>query len=397
MFLQAKRLIHQKAENISNPALRALLLKSYAWYKNSRVREAIVGPAYDPRDDGERELLRAFRSKNPYAVLDALPEVTEAVEDVLVFMPTYAPDKTEIGQAPRPLSPLGPTQLRERCLAETLGSPWIYLDAIDSIKHVLGANVRLVVADFRSSEEVRNVLLDHQRKAGMPNYELWFADEKDSQWKAFNLVLADKLGKKPALKYVVYTSSDIIWWQKSFLSECWLEFRKDFDAQILYPTVVRAENDVPHQQASLPRDKDAFAFDLCNAYIAVYRADFFRAFDGKYPDIFRNCFTESFLPMMLRALGAKQKIVPRANCWHNKNADMWNDPAQGTYAYLKEHPVFTATWEKLRAHKAAHPWDVSVIPFLKNLLFKNKEYYENTEYSIYREGREISRHKGFRK
>lgn len=394
MLLEAKRFIYERARQINNPVIRDFLRRAYA-RKGVRPHKIVYsGASYDPYDDGESELQKAFRSSDPYDVLDAGPQIVDAVDNVLVFMPTYAPDKKNIGLPPRPLAPLGHKALRDRCLNETLETPWLYLDAIDSIKDVLGPKAHLVVADFRSSDEIRKVLVEHQRNAKMPNYELWLSDEPESQWKAMNLVLMHKLGKKPNIKSVVYTSSDVIWWQASFLSECSLEFRKDFDAHILYPTMTRAENDVPYQQASLPRDMDSFVVDLCNAYVAVYNADFFRTFDNKYPDLFRNCFTESFLPMMLRAMGGVQKIVPRANCWHQKNADMWLDASNVPYAHSKELPVFTEAWAKLMAYKATKPWDASAIPFLKQLLYREPSYYESTAYAIYKEGVEVSKHKG---
>jgi hypothetical protein len=97
---------------------------------------------------------------------------------------------------------------------------------------------------------------------------------------------------------------------------------------------------------------------------------------------------------MLRALGGYQKIVARANCWHQKNADIWQDDKGGAYFSDKEMPVFVDTWGKLSEFRAAHPLDATAIPFLKKLLYRDDSYYASTRYDIYRNGAKVSSHQG---
>ncbi len=318
--------------------------------------------------------------------LDHPPAFGEAPEKLLVFMPTYAPEKPVASEHTRPVEPLPMEKLRERCHSNALSTPWTYLDAIDSIHHVLGDTAQLVVADFCSSKPIQKILQHHQAASNMPSYELWCAEKPHSQWLAMNLVLQQKL-QDPNIEYVIFTSSDIIWWQRSWVAEALLAMRKDADMYIGYPTVTRAENDLKYQEATGPRDEAPFTAGLCNAYVAVFRADFFRLLNNKYPDIFRNCFTESMIPHLLKAMGAHQCVIPRANCWHYKNGDIWQDDTGADYFYGKERPVYNDVKQAILEYRKEHPLDIRALPALQKLLYREDSYYMGVDYTIYKEGR----------
>lgn len=331
-------------------------------------------------------LWNAYGLINPRATLSRPPICMPILADTLVFMPTYAPDKEVTQAAARPALPLSLAAIRHRCLGNRNHAPWMYLDAIDSIRATLGREAQLVVADFRSSEGIRDILRTHQASADMPNYELWCSEQKHSQWQAMNLTLREKLRAQPNLQWVIYTSSDIMWWQRGWLGEILLAMNRDANAWVAYPTVTSGERFVDYQLGSGPKNKPAFRADLCNAFVAVFRADFFRLLDDKYPDIFRNCFSEAFIPLLLQCFGAHQIVVPRANCFHYGGGDAWRDEAGSMYAGAAERPLYDKLWQELNQFRRDNAVDIKALPFLKKLLYRDESYYQGVAYTVFKSG-----------
>ena len=311
-----------------------------------------------------------------------------SVPEVLVFMPTYAPNGV-VGPGLRSSGILESyLTLMRRGWRRDYHSPWTYLDAIDSIFHVLSTDVHLVVADFRSSDAFRAVLLEHQRAIGAPNYELWFSDKPESPWVAMNKVILDKF-KDGTFNYFIHTTSDLLWTQRGWLRECILEMNRDADCLITYPTVSTVAANVAYQGASLPEDKDPFTVSLANAYCRIFHRDFLAAYGYRYPDVFRNCYTETFLPLMLDALGKTQKIVPRANCAHCEGLDIWAAEDGTTYAAGLEYQQFLDILAGCKALLSRYPAQAEARDHYRKALYMDAGYYDRLPVRRFRNGNEI--------
>lgn len=297
--------------------------------------------------------------------------------EILVFLPTYSPDAGEEDGCGRPLIRLTLPQIAERI--NTLGQksrarPYVYMDAIDSI---LGSrpDVELVVADAMSSDIIRTDMAMHHKQSG--GYELAFYPEKLSQWIVFNDIIQHHC--KEDTKYVVYSSSDIIW-PEDWVEKAIVEFEKDPALQILFPCVNSGDMSIPIQLAQGPRDMDlidpadyiscigmAAARAPClNAYAMIFRIDFFKTYGG-YPDLTRNCFSESWLYYMCQAMGGKMRLVPRCWVYHHNGIDVWVGEG-GFYHYSAEKPIFDKTMDALQSARSEGRVTVD---YLRKLLYKN--------------------------
>jgi len=300
-------------------------------------------------------------------------------KSILAYMPTYSPDAGVEDGCGRPLIRLSNEQIANRI--NTLGNksrarPFIYMDCIDSVVNTR-PDVDLVVADARSSDIVREGLSAHHKQSG--GYQLAFYPGKMSQWALFNDILARHATDDT--KYVVYTSSDIIWCM-DWVEECIREFDKDPSLQILFPTVNSGDVAIPIQLAPGPKDIDlvdpadhmeclgmAAAKAPClNMYAAIFRMDFLKAYGG-YMTAFRNCFTESFLYFQSEAMGGKMRLCPRAWCYHHNGVDVWVGEG-GFYHYSAEKPKFDRMMREVQAMRAAGKCDV---PFLREILYKEAQ------------------------
>ena len=254
-------------------------------------------------------------------------------------MPTYSPDAGHEDSCGRPLIRLTHQLIADRINMlgpKSRARPYLYMDAIDSIINVR-PDIDLVVADARSSDIVRESLAIHHKQSG--GYELAFYPDKLSQWTVFNDVLS--------------RSSDIIW-AMDWVSEAIKEFDKDPSLQIIFPTVNSGDAALPVQLAKGPMEiglidpadhinclgMEAARAPCLNAYAIIFRIDFLKQYGG-YPDIFRNCFTESFLYFMCEAMGGKMRLCPRAWCYHHNGGDIWGVGSEvGGYNYLAEKHIF---------------------------------------------------------
>lgn len=311
-----------------------------------------------------------------------------SVPEALVFMPTYAP-KGVVSPGYRDPRMATYLNLMHRGWNRQYQSPWTYLDAIDSVFHVLSTHANLVVADFRSSDAFREVLLEHQRGLNAPNYELWFSDAPESPWVALNAVLLNKF-MNGTFSYFIHTTSDLIWSQRGWLRECILEMNRDQDCLITYPTVTTAAANVAYQAAPLPEDKDPFTVSLANAYCRIFHRDFFAAYGYRYPDIFRNCYTETFLPFMLDALGKTQKMVPRANCAHCEGLDIWEAEDGTTYAAGIEHQQFLEILAGCKAMLSRFPGQAEQRDHYRQALYMDIDYYRALNIRRFRNGVEVT-------
>ncbi|MGE0272082.1 MAG: glycosyltransferase family A protein [Alphaproteobacteria bacterium] len=313
--------------------------------------------------------------------------LTAAHFQILVFMPTYAPTAV-VRSGLRDYRARPYTDLLLRSRQRDYSVPWTYLDAIDSIFHTLSTQAHLVVADFRSSAPVRDELLRHQGWYGSnaPNYELWLGDEKDSQWRVFNAVLKEKLPQH-RYDFIVYTSSDVIWTQRGWLTHCINAMRQDWDCWITWPTVTRASADVPWQKASGAVDKEPFEASLCNAYVAVFRREFFEAYGGRYPDVFRNAYTEAFQHYMLKAMGKRQLVIPRANLSHCEALDteFRDDPS----VYEREQPIYDSAMKEIREWLTTNDMGVNLRPILLRNLYREPSYYDGLAFTRCRQGQKV--------
>ena len=245
----------------------------------------------------------------------------------------------------------------------------MYFDAIDSILNTR-PDIKLVVVDGRSTDSVREHLQKHIE--ANPDYNLWFLPEKTSQWLILNDVY--KLYSTPETKYFVYTSSDVIWLQ-DWIGEAIKEFEKNPKLQILFPCVSCGDPNLPCQIASGPRDIDPFKppyqtaakAPVLNAYAMIFRMDFLRKYDG-YPNLFRNCYTESFLHYLCEAIGGEMRVMPRGWCFHWGEGDKWTSP-NSAYYYTEEYALFQETMSNL---KLAQGLGALTPEFLKKLLWKSE-------------------------
>lgn len=297
----------------------------------------------------------------------------------LVFMPTYAPETEAVENAPnkRPHGREPQTAIADRITKYGYLSrirPWSYMDAIDSVLNIR-PDVDLVVADARSTESMRKHLTLHQRSSqnlDSPGYSLALFPEKESQWKALNKII--ELHDNPAVKYFIYTSSDIVW-TMDWVAEAEKEFLADPSLQIVFPCVNSGDPNLPNQVATGPRDlpleeapyQDAARAPVLNAYVFICRMDFLRAYGG-YPNIFRNCFTESFLHYMAEAIGGKMRLMPRGWCYHHGAVDQWSG-AGGLYNHTGELAKFTKIMDQVQEARCAER-SYMTKAFLQSLLYE---------------------------
>lgn len=293
-------------------------------------------------------------------------------------MPTFAPNAGDEDSCGRPFMRLTNIGIGNRINllgAKSRGRPWLYMDCIDSILNVR-PDIKLVVADARSSDIVRERLAMHHKNTG--GYDLAYYPAKLSQWVVFNDILTRHV--REYTKYVVYTSSDIIW-AMDWVTEAIKEFEAGPSLQILFPTVNSGDPAMPLQLAPGPYDAElidpadhmgsigvkAARAPCLNMYAAIFKIDFLR-FYGGYPDIFANCFTESFLYYLCEAMGGKMRLMPRGWAYHHGGADAHGaGTAAGLYNYTAEKPVFDEIMDKVQYAREMNIMDADS---LKDLLWK---------------------------
>ncbi len=284
---------------------------------------------------------------------------------IVTYMPTYSPDDGVSSEARRPVKRLKVPEIVGRLKKQFAYRPWAYLDAIDSILNVGGDN-QLVVVDGKSTESIREVLKSHNTEC-YRQYELKLYPQKLSQWRIFNDVFNQYC--KEDTEYFVYTSSDIIW-VDNWVEKAIEEFEKFPQVQILFPTLSSAcTNDTPWQMAPGAVDEDSFEKELCNAYVMIFRMDFLKKYGG-YPNVFRNCFTESFLYDMCREMGGEMRVFPRGWCYHHGAMDKWKmktDQGITYYNFSNDKPRFDKIQYAIEKHKKVGTFSSDV---LKELLYE---------------------------
>lgn len=282
-------------------------------------------------------------------------------------MPTYSPDVESSPKMNRTYTRLTNEEMRLRLRKHNI-KPWVYLDSIDSVLNN-PTQVKLVVADGKSTESIRADLQKHHEISG--GYTLQLYTEKLSQWWIFNDIIEKYV--TPETKYFVYTSSDVNW-RMDWVQEAIKEFEKNPKLQILFPCVSRGDGNLPCQIASAPQDIDlieppyqrAARAPVLNGYAMIFRMDFLRAYGG-YPTLFRNCFSESFLHYMCEAAGGIMRLMPRGWVWHHSAVDVWKDDGGSTYYYSKEKHIFDEAIEKVLTARADGKMNVE---FLKGVLYQ---------------------------
>lgn len=296
---------------------------------------------------------------------------------ILVYMPTYAPDTEAVDEEDmgRPYERRTNEQIAERIARLGFLSrirPAVYFDCIDSVLNVR-PDIDLVVADARSTDSIRTGLQKHRETSG--EYDLALYPEKMSQWTVLNDVL--KRHACEATRYFVYTSSDIIW-TMDWVGEALKEFEKDPSLQIVFPCVNQGDPLLPVQILSYPHDEaliDPARHTECpamkaarapclNAYAMIFRMDFLRTYGG-YPDVFRNCFSESFLYFMCEAMGGKMRLMPRGVCYHHSGVDAWTGEG-GYYNYTAEKDKFERIMDQVDGMRARGNLSVD---YLKGILY----------------------------
>lgn len=291
---------------------------------------------------------------------------------ILAYMPTFSPVVESTSNNRRPYERLKQHEIAGRI--NDLGQmsrekPWVYMDCIDSVMNIR-PDIDLVVADARSTESIREELHKHQVACG--DYSLALYPEKESQWVVFNDVMNRHMTEET--EYVVYTSSDIVW-TMDWVGEAIKEFERDAALQIVFPLVSSGDNEyLPCQVGVGPRDEplmeapyqEAARAPVLNGYVMIFRAEFFRVWGG-YMNVYRNCFTESFLSYQCEAMGGKMRLMPRGWTYHHNGIDVWASKDGGMYHYGSEKPVFDAMMDKLQAARIEGRMTV---PFLKELLYK---------------------------
>ena len=296
-------------------------------------------------------------------------------KEILAFMPTYAPDAGDEAENGRGFHRLSLGHIADRI--NYLGTrsrmrPWVYMDCIDSIVS-MRPDIDLVVADAKSSDIVRQRLATHHQTA--KGYELAFYPEKMSQWALMNDIM--KRYATTDTKYIIYTSSDIIW-TMDWVAEAIKEFEADPTLQILFPTVSHGDAAIPIQISNGPKDMGlldpakhmdcpgmAAARAPClNAYAIIFRKEFFDTYGG-YPTIYRNCFTESFLYYMAEAMGGKMRLMPRGFVFHHNGIDVWVGEG-GFYHYTAEKPTFDKMMDGVQLARSENRMTPE---FLKGILY----------------------------
>lgn len=286
------------------------------------------------------------------------------MSEIICYMPTYSPNTEADTSELRSYSRLTQQQIQERIDSGTgTVKPFLYMDAIDSILNTR-SDVKLVVADGKSTESIREALCKHHFESGAA-YDLALYADKKSQWWIFNDLL-DKYTTSET-KYFIYSSSDIIW-QSDWVSEAIKEFEHNPKVQILFPCVNRGDPNLPCQIAPGPRDLDPYAAPyqsaarapVLNAYAMIFRMDFLRAYGG-YPSVFRNCFTESFLHYMCEAMGGQMLIMPRGWVYHYGEGDKWMESGGSPYHYTEEKFLFEDIMNTVAMAKAMNMMNVDFI------------------------------------
>jgi hypothetical protein len=242
------------------------------------------------------------------------------------------------------------------------------MDAIDSILNVR-PDIKLVVADGKSTDSIREALHVHHNLS-LEAYEFKTYPERMSQWTIFN----DIYNANKDADYFIYSSSDIIW-QMDWVSEAVKEFERNPKLQILFPCVNTGDPNLPCQIASGPRDidpllppyQDAAKAPVLNAYAMIFRMDFLHTYGG-YPDIYKNCFTESFLSLMCDTMGGEMRIMPRGHCFHWGEGDKWSEVGGSPYNYTEERMLFQGIMNKVQMAKAMRMVNVK---FLKENLYRS--------------------------
>ena len=264
---------------------------------------------------------------------------------VIAYMPTFCPNNEATFEYPRGYTRMGNVEIEKRI--KGLGDhsrerPWIYFDAIDSALNVR-PDVKLIVADARSTDSIREELKKHHEASGKEHI-LALYGEKLSQWKLLNDVW--QRFKTPDTEFLVYTSSDILW-GPDWIAEAEKEFSKDPELQIIFPCVSSGDPNLPCQVAPGPRDidmleppyQDAARAPVLNSYAFIVRKEFLETYGG-YMTVFDNCHTESFLSYQCEAMNGKIRLAPRCWVFHHNGVDIWTDPEGSTYNYFREQPTF---------------------------------------------------------
>lgn len=283
---------------------------------------------------------------------------------IVCYVPTYSPF-TEAEEG-RTASRLTQDDIAIRLKDQkSRRKPGLYFDAIDSILNVR-PDIKLVVADGRSTESIRDGLTLHHTLD--PHYELKLYPERMSQWKIFN----DIYEKYKDYDYFIYSSSDVIW-TMDWVSEAIKEFEKNPKLQILFPLVSEGDGNIPCQVAKAPRNQDPIKppYDsygkapVLNAYAMIFRMDFLRKYVG-YPNVFRNCFTESFLFYLCEAVGGEMRLLPRGWVWHWGLGDKWGENGS-FYHFDEEHALFHSIMGNVQM---AYGAGMLTPEYLKKLLWK---------------------------
>lgn len=287
----------------------------------------------------------------------------------ICYIPIYGPTSKPNMDWPRPLTRLSNQEIKSR-IESGRGNekPWMYLDAIDSILNIR-PDIKLIVGDGRVSDSLRDIVKKHHLANGAA-YDIMMYDEPQSQWKIFNDII--KTYCADDTKYFIYSSSDIIW-HMDWVGEAIKAFEANPKLQILFPLVNRGDPNLPCQIANQPHDIDpilppfqgAARAPVLNAYAMIFRMDFLRAYGG-YPNVFRNCFTESFLAYMCDAVGGEMRLLPRGHVHHYGEGDKWTTPGSAYY-YTEERLLFQDVMNKVLMHKAMGRMNVE---FLKKTLYK---------------------------
>lgn len=290
------------------------------------------------------------------------------MSEILCYTPTYSPFIEADPVSLRPYSRLPQDQIVTHIKDDKWRTkPYVYMDAIDSILNTR-PDIKLVVADGRSTDSIRQSLSWHQQESGSYTLELY--PERMSQWVLFNEVIKNHV--TPETKYFVYSSSDVLWFQ-DWVSEAIREFEKNPKLQILFPLVSQGDGNIPCQVSPGPINRDPIKppYDqhglapVLNAYVVIFRMDFLRAYGG-YPTLFRNCYTESFLHYLCEAIGGEMRILPRGWCFHWGLVDKWEENGSHYY-YNEEKILFQETMVKLQMMRAAGFMNKDM---LKKLLWK---------------------------
>lgn len=290
---------------------------------------------------------------------------------ILAYMPVYSPDQEASNNFPRGYERVSNIDIEKRINALSWRSrekPYIYFDAIDTICNTR-PDIKLVVADARSTESIREELKKHH-KVSNNAYILALYQEKLSQW-----VLLNDIWKRFATEdteYFVYNSSDVLW-GPDWIGEAQKEFAKNPKIQIIFPMVNVGDNNLPCQISQAAADIDPFeppyqpaARAPClNSYAFIMRREFLNTYGG-YMTLWRNCHTESFLSYQCEAMGGKIVLAPRCWVYHHGSVDAWSGEG-GLYNYTAEHDTFDAVMDKVQYARIKNEMTVD---FLKSVLYR---------------------------